>query len=209
MQFIFHGKKFIKYISPFHTYVYIPALIRERSVFLSSRAGIFTKVWIGDIYSNIANIVISKILPSVIFILSVINLIKWPIKSRDSWIESTIGYYDWTLDQSDDAQDKKDTGQDLRHRLERDIENPAHASKFIATRIESDRRNHWILKKWGVFFIETPARLRFPRIRKPHKTEQKDNQILRVLKDFRKSKFPKLIQLGQNSVCRLVWTPRV
>jgi hypothetical protein len=27
---------------------------------------------------------ISKILPSVNFILSVINLIKWPIKSRDS-----------------------------------------------------------------------------------------------------------------------------
>ena len=47
--------------------------------------------------------------------MSVINLIKWPIKSRDSWIESTIGYYDWTLAQSDDAQDKNHTRQDLRY----------------------------------------------------------------------------------------------
>ena len=61
------------------------------------------------------DIFISKILPSVIFILSAINLIKWPIKSRDSWIESTIGYYDWTLAQSDDAQDKNHTRQDLRY----------------------------------------------------------------------------------------------
>jgi hypothetical protein len=31
-------------ISPIHTFVNIPALIRKRSVFLSSRAGILTKV---------------------------------------------------------------------------------------------------------------------------------------------------------------------
>jgi hypothetical protein len=31
-------------ISPIHTFVNIPALIRKRSVFLSSRAGIFTKL---------------------------------------------------------------------------------------------------------------------------------------------------------------------
>ena len=31
-------------IAPIHTFVNIPALIRKRSVFLSSRAGIFTKV---------------------------------------------------------------------------------------------------------------------------------------------------------------------
>jgi hypothetical protein len=36
-------------ISPIHTFVNIPALIRKLSVFLSSRAGILTKVWIGDI----------------------------------------------------------------------------------------------------------------------------------------------------------------
>ena len=35
-------------ISLIHTFVNIPALIRKRSVCLSSRAGIFTKVWIGD-----------------------------------------------------------------------------------------------------------------------------------------------------------------
>jgi hypothetical protein len=34
----------ISLISPIHTFVNIPALIRKRSVFLSSRAGIFTKV---------------------------------------------------------------------------------------------------------------------------------------------------------------------
>jgi hypothetical protein len=36
-------------ISPIHTFVNITALFRKRSVFLSSRAGILTKVWIGDI----------------------------------------------------------------------------------------------------------------------------------------------------------------
>ena len=36
-------------ISLFHTSVNIRALISKRSVFLSSRAGIFTKVWKGDI----------------------------------------------------------------------------------------------------------------------------------------------------------------
>ena len=35
-----------------HTFVNIPALIRKRSVFLSSRAGILTKVWIRDIRGN-------------------------------------------------------------------------------------------------------------------------------------------------------------
>ena len=35
-------------ISPIHTFVNIPALIRKRSVFLSSKAGILTKVWIRD-----------------------------------------------------------------------------------------------------------------------------------------------------------------
>jgi hypothetical protein len=35
---------FPKYISPIHTFVNIPALISERSVFLSCRAGILTKV---------------------------------------------------------------------------------------------------------------------------------------------------------------------
>jgi hypothetical protein len=40
---------YLYFISPIHTFVNIPALIRKRSVFLSSRAGILTKVWIGDI----------------------------------------------------------------------------------------------------------------------------------------------------------------
>jgi hypothetical protein len=35
-------------ISLYHTFVNIPALISKRSVFLSSRAGIFTKVWLRD-----------------------------------------------------------------------------------------------------------------------------------------------------------------
>ena len=36
-------------ISPIHTFVDIPALIRKRSVFLSSRAGMLAGVLIGDI----------------------------------------------------------------------------------------------------------------------------------------------------------------
>jgi hypothetical protein len=36
--------KGFKHISPIHTFVNIPALIRKRGVFLSSRAGILTKV---------------------------------------------------------------------------------------------------------------------------------------------------------------------
>ena len=39
----------IRSISPIHTFVNIPALIRKRSVFLNSRAGILTKVWIRDL----------------------------------------------------------------------------------------------------------------------------------------------------------------
>jgi hypothetical protein len=38
----------ISAISLIHTFVNIPALIRKRSVFLSRRARIFTKVLIGD-----------------------------------------------------------------------------------------------------------------------------------------------------------------
>ena len=37
-------KKITFYISPIHTFVNIPALMRTHSVFLSSTAGIFTKV---------------------------------------------------------------------------------------------------------------------------------------------------------------------
>jgi hypothetical protein len=40
-------------ISLIHTFVNIPALIRKRSVFLSRRAEIFTKVVIGDIGPDI------------------------------------------------------------------------------------------------------------------------------------------------------------
>jgi hypothetical protein len=40
-------------ISLFHTFVNIPALISKRSMFLSSRAGIFTKVWKGDIITRL------------------------------------------------------------------------------------------------------------------------------------------------------------
>ena len=46
-------KNMIKSFHAFHTFVYIPALIRKRSVFLISRAGILTKVWIGDINNTI------------------------------------------------------------------------------------------------------------------------------------------------------------
>ena len=46
---LFNFRKLTFVISLIHTFVNIPALIRKRSVFLSSRAGIFTKVWIGDI----------------------------------------------------------------------------------------------------------------------------------------------------------------
>ena len=41
-------KHYFGAISPIHTFVNIPALIRKCSVFLSSRAGILTKVLIGD-----------------------------------------------------------------------------------------------------------------------------------------------------------------
>jgi hypothetical protein len=43
------------YISSIYTFVNIPALIRKRSVFLSSRAEILTKVWIRDISRYLDN----------------------------------------------------------------------------------------------------------------------------------------------------------
>ena len=46
---ILHRVKIELKISPIHSFVNIPALIRKRSVFSSSGAVIFTKVWIGDI----------------------------------------------------------------------------------------------------------------------------------------------------------------
>jgi hypothetical protein len=86
-----------------------------------NNVSVCNKIWSLEISANgigptLYPLWISKILPSVIFILSVINLIKWQIKPRDCWIESTIGYYDWKLAQSDDAQNKIDTWQDLRYR---------------------------------------------------------------------------------------------
>jgi hypothetical protein len=57
----------IWFISTIHTFVNIPALIRKRNVFLSSRAGMFTKVWIGDELIVITNyvkfLIFSKIWP--------------------------------------------------------------------------------------------------------------------------------------------------
>ena len=46
------SKKQISFISPIHTFVYIPALMRKRSLSLSSWAGILTKVWVGEISWN-------------------------------------------------------------------------------------------------------------------------------------------------------------
>ena len=48
-SFSFFSKMMSRKIVPIHTFVNIPALIRKRSMFLSGRAGILTKVWIGDI----------------------------------------------------------------------------------------------------------------------------------------------------------------
>ena len=57
--YIVHSRRFLRRfqlsdgpccLSLFDTFVNILALIGKRSVFLSSRAGILTKVWTGDIY---------------------------------------------------------------------------------------------------------------------------------------------------------------
>ena len=53
LSWISHNDPFLPQIvliiSPIHTFVNTPALIRKRSMFLRSRAGILTKVWIRDI----------------------------------------------------------------------------------------------------------------------------------------------------------------
>ena len=59
---------------------------------------------------------ISKILPSVIFILSVITLSQYPIIIPDCRLNSRIPRFDWPLYQIDDAKDKNYTRQDIRYR---------------------------------------------------------------------------------------------
>jgi hypothetical protein len=54
-------------------------------------------------------------IPSGRFISGVITLRKWPMKSRDCWIKSTIELCDWTLAQSYDAWYKRPNRDHFRY----------------------------------------------------------------------------------------------
>jgi hypothetical protein len=81
------------------TNLFILKLIWKRFLNYNGRISFTHEIqWISQIYT-----VISKIIPVESFSAGAITLRKWPMKSRDSWIKSTIEYSDWTLAQSYDA----------------------------------------------------------------------------------------------------------